>query len=294
MIPLETWRAQAQYFNVEEQKIAYWTDQSAGEEAPWLILIHGYPTSSWDWTGLWPRLAKRFRLAAADMLGFGLSAKPADYYYAIADQASLYESLASKLQISEAHIFAHDYGDTVAQELLARANEGAATFTIQSICFLNGGLFPEQHHARLVQKLGLSPFGPLMSVLLTKKQLRKSFDAIFGAETKASEEEIDAHWALIEENGGKRVMHKLLQYIPQRIEFRERWVGALQHASIPLRVIDGAVDPVSGRHMAEHYRKLVPSPDTVILDEIGHYPHTEAPQQVGDHFMAFHDRLSAA
>ena len=42
-----------------------------------------------------------------------------------------------------------------------------------------------------------------------------------------------------------------------RITHRERWVGALQNSPVPLKVIDGALDPVSGMHMAEHYQKLV-------------------------------------
>src|SRR5262245_14381483 len=53
---------------------------------------------------------------------------------------------------------------------------------------------------------------------------------------------------------------QLTRYIEERQLDRERWVGALIHAPIPLRLIDGALDPVSGQHMVDRYRELIPNP----------------------------------
>jgi pimeloyl-ACP methyl ester carboxylesterase len=203
----------------------------------------------------------------------------------------LQEALLERLGVSEAHVFAHDYGDTVAQELLARAQDGALSFKINSVVFLNGGLFPEQHRARPIQKLGLSPLGSLLGAMLTRDKLRKNFDEIFGPESKASDEEIDGHWALMNERGGRRVFHKLLQYIPERKMMRARWVGALKETNIAMRLIDGGADPVSGRHLYNHYLEQVPKADAVLLDDIGHYPQTEAPARVLSAFRDFHKKL---
>ncbi len=74
-------------------------------------------------------------------------------------------------------------------------------------------------------------------------------------------------------------MHRLIRYMPERKVHRERWVGAMQRTSVPMRVIDGAVDPVSGAHMVARYRELITRADTVLLDGIGHYPQVEAPEQ---------------
>ena len=288
MIALETWRARTQFFQANGHQLAFWTSAQIDEERPWLVLIHGYPTSSWDWSAIWPALDQHFNLIAMDMLGFGLSDKPTHVKYSIFDQADLFEALLAHLSVGEAHIFAHDYGDTVAQELLARHHEGQLSFSAKSICFLNGGLFPEQHRARAIQKFGLTPLGFLIGTLLNRDKLRQNFDAIFGQETKASDIEIDGHWSLIEEHRGARVLHKLLQYIPERRANRERWVGAMQQTSIPLRLINGGFDPISGRHACEHYRTLIPNPDAVMFEDIGHYPHTEAPAQVIEAFFDFH------
>ncbi len=291
MKSLSAWKQQAKTLMVAGRRLAFWTSDEADESKPVLLLIHGYPTSSFDWTFVWRDLSPHFRLIALDMLGFGLSEKPRNITYSIMMQADLQEALLEHLGVSEAHILAHDYGDTVAQELLARHNEGALSFNVKSMVLLNGGLFPEQHRARPIQKLGLTPFGFLLGLLMTRTRFRQTFDQIFGPETKASDEEIDAHWSLITENGGARVLHKLLNYIPERRANRQRWVGALQDAAIPLRLIDGGADPVSGAHMYEHFKSLVPNADAVLLERIGHYPQTESPEAVAHAFLEFHRKL---
>lgn len=289
MRDLARWREKAHYADIGGRRIAYWTTKD--HEKPPLLLIHGYPTSSWDWSAVWPELKKHFHLTAMDMLGFGLSEKPRDIRYSIIHQADLQEALLEHLGIGEAHILAHNYGDTVAQELLARHNENALSFSLKSVCFLNGGLFPERHRPLPVQKLGLSPLGPLLGLMMSRTRLRQSFDQIFGADTKASDAEIDGHWSLMRESGGVGVLHKLLQYIPERVEYRERWVGALIGARTPIRLIDGGADPVSGAHLYHYYLEQVPNPDAVLFEAIGHYPQTEAPGEVTKAFLDFHRKI---
>lgn len=261
-----------------------------------LLLIHGFPTSSWDWHKLWPALAQRFpRVVAPDMMGFGFTAKPADYDYSILDQADLHEALLAHLGVARVHLLAHDYGDTVAQELLARHLDRAAAGTpgpeILSCVLLNGGLFPETHRARTIQKLLLTPLGPLLSRLMSRRGFERSFSAVFGARTQPSAQELADFWELVQRDGGNRILHKLIRYMPERIAHRARWVAALQRTRVPLRVIDGPDDPVSGAHMVARYRELVPNPDTVELPGIGHYPQVEDPQGVLRAFLEFHDRL---
>ncbi|MDE3735711.1 alpha/beta hydrolase [Pseudomonas resinovorans] len=267
------------------QRIRYWT---AGEGEP-LLLIHGFPTASWDWHYLWEPLARRFRVIACDLLGFGYSAKPRGHDYRLLEQADLKQALLAHLGVDgPVHVLAHDYGDSVAQELLARHHEGR--FNLASCVFLNGGLFPETHRPVLVQKLLLSPVGSLVGRLFSRRKLAASFAQVFGPNTQPSERELDDFWRLIAESDGPSVMHRLIHYIPERRQQRDRWVAAMQKGGVPLRVIDGAVDPISGAHMVARYRELIPNADTVQLEGIGHYPQTEAPDQVLEHYLAFHDR----
>ena len=256
-----------------------------------LLLIHGFPTASWDWEGLWPRLTERWRVLALDMIGFGFSAKPRGYRYSIADQADLHEAFLRKQGIREYHVLAHDYGDTVAQELLARQAEPGQRPRLASVAFLNGGLFPETHRPLLTQKLLLSPAGPLVASLMGKGAFARAMRRIFGADTQPDDALLDAFWQLIEFNEGRRAFPSLIRYMEERRQHRERWVGALANATVPLKLIDGAADPISGEHMAQRYRELVPRPDVTILAGVGHYPQCEAPSQVLSAYLAFRDAL---
>lgn len=285
-IPLSVWRKRSRTFVFRGQTIRYWT---VGQGEP-LLLIHGFPTASWDWHYLWQPLAQRYRVIACDMLGFGDSAKPRNHTYSLLEQADLQQALLAHLQVEQAvHIFAHDYGDSVAQELLARHYE--KRIEVASCVFLNGGLFPETHRPLLMQKLLLSPIGWLLGRAFSREALVKGFRQIFGPLTQPTESELDDYWSLVDSNHGPRILHKLITYIPERRVQRDRWVAAMQRGDIPLRVIDGAFDPISGVHMVERYRELIPDADTILLPGIGHYPQTEAPVQVLKHYLAFRDHL---
>lgn len=273
---LSAWRSSGARFDFRGHEIFYRSEGSG----PALLLIHGFPTASWDWHRIWPQLTKRFRVVAPDMLGFGFSAKPRDHEYSIFEQADLFEALAVKLEISSAVILAHDYGDTVAQELLARHHEPDARIRLSSVCFLNGGLFPESHRPRPIQKLLLTPLGPLLGRLFNERAFRRSMRPLFGAATQPSAAELAELWRLVAENEGARIAHRLIRYLPERKKHRARWAGAMIASQIPLRLINGTADPVSGLQLVERYRALIPRPDVVVLENVGHYPQLEAPERV--------------
>ena len=284
-IPLTQWEVQGEDFLFDGHRLRYW---EAGEGEP-LLLIHGFPSGSWDWHYIWRALAGRYRVIACDMLGFGFSAKPRDHTYSLLQQADIQQVLLRHLGVEHYHVLAHDYGDSVAQELLARDAQGPSR--LQSMCFLNGGLFPETHRPVLLQKLLMSPIGFLIGRRFSRKRLGATFGRVFGPNTQPSEAELDAFWPMIAYNDGPAVMHRLIHYMAERPVHRDRWVGTMQKTAVPLRVIDGAEDPISGAHMVERYRELIPNADTVLLRGIGHYPQVEAPELVLEHYLAFRDAL---
>jgi pimeloyl-ACP methyl ester carboxylesterase len=242
-----------------------------------VVLIHGFPTASWDWRHQWAALAAAGRVVALDLLGFGYADKPRRYEYSVMDHADQVEAALAAVGVTRCRILAHDYGDTVAQELLARNLPG-----LQAVTFLNGGLFPETHRATQFQRLLASPLGPLVARATTQRLFRRGFSAVFGARTQPTAADLDEAWALIAAGGGThRIAHRLIGYMEQRRRHRARWVGALTGARVPLRLICGADDPVSGAHAAARYRELVPAADVRLLDGVGHYPQLEAPERLG-------------
>jgi len=275
---LSMWKSSGQFFDWKGHSI--FVQDTAAAKKPALLLIHGFPTASYDFHLMWPELAETHRLIAFDMLGYGYSDKPARWDYSIFQQADIAEALLKSKGIESCQILAHDVGDTVAQELIARDAEGSLSFQVEKVVLLNGGLFPETHRAILVQKLMLSPLGFVFTRFMKKKKLHASLRSV--CSDRLSTNDMDAAWVLMAHNQGNLRMHKLIQYMRERRENRDRWVGALQNARMPLALIDGVEDPIAGEHMAQRFEELVPGQTVVRLAGLGHYPHLEdAPAVLG-------------
>jgi pimeloyl-ACP methyl ester carboxylesterase len=288
-LSLNDWRSRGREYRHRGHPIFY-VDEAHGA-GPVLVCIHGFPSASWDWSELWPALTRRFaRVIAIDMIGFGFSAKPRTYDYDLVDQADLHENLLRSLGVDHVHVLAHDYGVSVAQEWLARHAEGRGV-RVHSVALLNGGLFPETHRALPVQRLLVGPLGPLIARLGSRARFESTLRAVFGPDTPPTPMQLEAFWALWTHDGGDRIAHKLIRYILDRRRHRDRWVGALQTTQVPLRLINGSADPISGAHLVERYRELVPNPDVVALDRVGHYPQVEAPGRVLDAYLPFVERV---
>ncbi len=261
-------------------------------DGPLLILLHGFPSATFDFAAIEPSLTAHFRVIACDFIGFGLSEKPPKYPYSLVDQANLVTALARKVGVREAHLLAHDYGVSVAQELIARTQEDGAQsdsiLHIKSVCYLNGGIFPEMHRPRFVQKLLVGPFGRFVARFMSERLFRRGMRDIFGPATPPSDAFLADTWWQLRQDDGHLVLPKLLGYMAERRIQRDRWVNAVLDSPIPSRLISGPEDPVSGGAMADRYEADVQNADVVRLPGIGHYPQVEAPEAVRDAFFAFH------
>ena len=251
-----------------------------------LLLLHGFPTSSFDYHKIWRELAGKFSVLTYDLIGYGFSAKPSDFNYTTSQQADVLQSLLEHLKIKKIHILAHDYGNTITLELLARDAERRLNFSIESICFLNGALFPETHRPILAQKILISPLGFVFGKLISDKMFKNGLSSVFGAETQPTAAELNDYAALFKHNGGKRIAHKLIRYMSEREKYRARWVGALEKMTQPFLFINGSADKVSGKHLVERFRELFPAQKNIIeLEKVGHFPHLETPEVVLKHFF---------
>ncbi len=177
------------------------------------------------------------------------------------------------------------------------AEHAYGALRIESITWLNGGLFNETYTPRLMQKvLSRTPLGDLMSPLqgspLSRRLIEPTINEMFGPDTKPSRRMLDLFHEILDYNDGKRVTHKVGRFVNDRYTYRNRWVRAMRQTAVSMRLIDGPVDPNSGRHMAQRYLEIIPNPDVVMLDDnIGHWPQIEAPDAVLVHFLDHIDRL---
>jgi pimeloyl-ACP methyl ester carboxylesterase len=283
-INLDDYQHKARYMSLAGHNMAYWHEKNASPEN--VLFIHGFPSASCDWYHQWRAFEGEMNLLAMDLLGFGLSAKPFPYRYTLAEQAELIALLLKRLGWQRCHIVAHDYGDSVAQQLLFLQEEKTLSFHIQTISFLNGGLFSEAHRPLLMQKLLKSPLGPVLIPFLNKRALERGLHKIFGTKTPPKQQELDILWQLLNAQRGTRCLPALLRYIDERAIHREHWLQAMRHSEIAMQFINGRFDPISGVHMANRVQELVPKVKTVLL-EAGHYPQSEMPQEVNQILRTF-------
>ena len=282
---LNDWRRSGKFFDYKGFPVFYRQSAASGEVT---LCLHGFPSSSHDYHKIWDGLAREFSLLAFDMIGYGFSAKPSDFDYTTFNQTDVLQALLENLKIKKIHILAHDYGNTITQELLARRAENRLSFTIESICFLNGALFPETHKPILAQKILISPIGFLFGRLISDSRFKRSLATVFGADTQPTESELNDFLAVFKFNDGRRIAHKLIRYMRERQKYRERWVSALDSINVPFRFINGLEDKVSGAHLVKRFRRVCPQlSDIVELENIGHYPHFEAPGTVLQKYIEF-------
>jgi pimeloyl-ACP methyl ester carboxylesterase len=252
------------------------------EEAPPVLVLHGFPTSGADWHHAVAALGERRRVVVPDLLGYGLSEKP-DRAYSLFAQADLVAALVADLGIETVALVTHDMGDSVGGELLARSVDGALPFTIERRVLTNGSIYLDLAQLTDGQKLLRSlPDAPIV------EELVPTVDVLVGAlqMTLAPDARCDADLramaALVVHRGGNRLLARLIRYIDERAEHEHRWTGAIETHPAPLAVIWGDLDPIARFAMVE--RLLGRRADARLhrLGGVGHYPMVEAPERFNE------------
>lgn len=252
-----------------------------GGTGPHVTLLHGFPTSSWDWAPLVARWEGVEHLAV-DHLGFGDSDKPRAYGYGFLDQLEVLRQVWRRRDVDETHLVAHDYSVSIAQEVLARiAGEDWRGPDVRGVTLLNGGLFYSAIDRKLVQDLLRWPLvGPTLARLLPYHVFASEFSDVFAPDSQPSPEQLEQHWEALTRRGGRGAIADVASYLDERREREERWTAALARPARPVRYVWGLRDPVSGPSILEALRERVPEPDVVELPDAGHYPQIEAPARV--------------
>jgi pimeloyl-ACP methyl ester carboxylesterase len=289
---LKKWREEGQILELQGKKIFVHDQGPKVDDA--VFIVHGYPGSSWDFQGVVERIGDKARTVIMDMRGFGLSEKPLEgtyqETYTLALQADLYEALAEKLGLKSVILVAHDMGQTVGLELMARFEESRTVFRIRHAILLDG--------STLVDMIQLQPF---QAQLLKEPAVASDddmpwqdivnlFPGTFGKETKARDdfdEIVTCMSHQIDHDHGSRVMGSIGHYLKERKEEFGRWSRTLftfKHA--PMTVIWGVQDPVAVIAMADRIKKERPVTDLYKYEDSGHWPSIEWPDRIGDAIIA--------
>jgi pimeloyl-ACP methyl ester carboxylesterase len=246
---------------------------------PTLLLLHGFPTWSYDYAEVASDLARDHDVITLDFLGYGASDKPNPYEYSVAESADIVEDLTAHLGVKSTQLVIHDYGGIVGQELVDRANRGQLGFAIDSLIMLNCGIVYSAYRPTRSQKLLILPVvGKLLASRVSAGRVRSLLDAVRGS--RLTDTEFDDLWLGMSRQNGQKLWHLLIKYNAERQVHHRRWEAALASWAGPLHLVWGPDDPVSGRHVLQQAVKVLPQATVTELAGVGHYPQSEAPQAV--------------
>lgn len=268
---VDTWRESGTWLRIGDYNIF---TRMEGQGKP-LLMLHGFPTASYDYARLVPLLADRYRCILFDFLGFGFSDKPRPHEYSLFEQADIAAAIAAHYDAEQCAILTHDMGNSVALELLKRR-----AFQVDKLVMLNGSVLLKYYRPLITQRLLLNPVtGPLIVGLrlVSKRAFARQFGSVFAQPPDAAE--IDAFWSLIGYNDGMGIYHRLIRYLNERKVHEYGWLDALANHTTMLTVIWGQRDPVSVPKIALAVLERRPDAAYFRLDDVGHYPQWEAPER---------------
>lgn len=277
---IATWTAMGRRIRVAGADLApqdvFVVDVAASDEdrlEP-LLVVHGFPTCSYDWAHLLDRLRRSRRVVLVDLPGFGLSDKP-DIAYRIATHADAIAAVAAALGLERFAVLSHDMGDTVVGELLARHLEGTWPVDITRRVVTNGSIYIDMAHLTDGQLMlldlpdGRTERGPGPELLA----------ASLVATLAASHRDLDLteHARLVCHLDGDTLLARTVRYIEERRTTEARFTGAIESHPSPLHVVWGPEDPIAVAAMAERLQQARPDASLRWIDGAGHYPQIEDP-----------------
>lgn len=269
---------------------------SAGD--PPVVVLHGFPSCSFDWREVLDALGTGGRrVVLFDFVGFGLSDKP-DRRYGIEFHADTTAVLLEAIGIDRCVLVTHDMGDSVGGEILARAmspsdvepNDVAPRWSAGPVDVVrrvvsNGSIYLDLADLTAGQQLLMSlpdeKIGADLADAVTAESFSRGLGLVFSADHPASDAELVAQSELAMTNDGLLLMPRLIRYLEDRRRAERRYTGAIETHPSPLTVIWGEVDPVARFEMVEVLEGHRSDASIVSLDGVGHYPMIEDPISFG-------------
>lgn len=298
---LTEWQQLGDFIDVGPDRLFVVDSPPTGvETAPPVLIIHGFPTSSVDWSSALPSLCASRRVVLFDLPGFGLSAKP-DRRYSIGSAADATEGLINRLGLRDFDLVTHDMGDTVGGELLARDLEGTfadgdGDLRVRRRIVTNGSIYLEM--ARLTdgqQALWSAPDEILDPQATPNAELLTfALTATLAPSGSPSSNPDPAAVRLAAEavchDDGARLLPRLIRYLDDRRDNEARYTGAIESHPAPLGIVWGAEDPIALVDMARKLAGRREDAHLIELPGVGHYPMIESPAAFASAVLSQLDR----
>ncbi len=265
----------------------HYVDEGAG--AP-IVLVHGVPTWSFLFRRIIAGLARRYRCVAPDLLGFGLSDKPAQFDYDPAVLARYVGDLIDSLNLEHITLVVHDWGGPLALPYAYRRPGNVARLVISNSWLWPAAgdrraatlaaLFDTDVFARLERKFGLTSRSFLALAVGDRHALTPAIRRQYSAPLEAPE---DRSGVIALARAIKRAEPWLAVQWQQSSLLRE----------LPALILWGMRDVVFTRRDLDRWRGLFRAPEVHRLERVGHFVPEEASDicvHAIDAFMSVHDR----
>lgn len=291
--PSSTARPVVTFHVVKVRGLDIFYREAGPANAPTILLLHGFPSSSHMFRDLIPRLAERYHVIAPDYPGFGNSSAPAPeaFAYDFANVTAVMDEFVTMIGINRYALYMQDYGGPIGIRLAI--------------------LHPERVRALVVQNAvaNVEGWNPAIVAGFAKGWVRrtteteKAFRAAFTADATRFQyvegvsrpDRIDPDaWivdqALLDRPGNDRIQIELLYQYQHNIALYPRWQAFLKSAKLPTLVLWGENDPIFTTKGRDLYQALVPGTE-VHSYAAGHFAlETHAPE-IADAMLDFLDRL---
>lgn len=281
-LELSKWEHHGAYITIKKGKgLKVFVQEVGNSEATpnkTLLLLHGFPESSFSYHLVLKGLQQYFeRIILFDFPGYGFSDKPrAGYSYSLLKQADVALEVWKHFGVSGGHLLAHDMGNSVATELVAREVENTIptwfSAGFKSYTFTNGSIVLKFAELRIMQKLLLTSLGKFVSALSNKRIFRHQIKSAHG-DAPLSEVEISRLWSMITHNKGRTITHLTIKYLLDRKKYEAiRWLPAMANTKIPIHICWGEKDKVANLKIAYYLKeKVCPQAQLTIMKNTGHF-----------------------
>jgi len=261
----------SRFVDVEGVRVHY---QEAGDaNAPALVLIHGFASSTLVWSKVFLRLAAAgFRVIAIDMLGFGYSGKPRYGEYTIAGQATLVVSLLDRLKIKRATLVGSSYGGAVAATCALDYPQRVDRLVLIGTVNNNRPL-----DYKLMRVFSSRVFGDVVSPLLigSRRLLRRRMKRVYDRhEWVLDERRVDARHLLLRASGTQRAIIRTVRcWDAERISREAHLIKQ------PTLLLWGENDIEIPLADGERLHDQIPGSRLIVFLNCGHIPHEEYPEE---------------
>lgn len=258
--------------------------EAGPRDAPVLLLLHGFPSSSQMYRDLIPRLADRYRIIAPDYPGFGQSAAPSpdQFDYSFDHYAVLMDKLTRKLGLQRYALYVMDYGAPVGFRLAASHPERITALVVQNgNAYLEGiGEFWDPIKAYWKDN-SADNRERIRQAALTLEATRWQYLHGVKDPTLVSPDAYMLDQAYLDRPGNNEIQLAMIHDYRTNLPMYPEWQAYFREHQPPTLVIWGKNDQIFLAAGAEPFRRDNPGAEVHFLDT-GHFAlETHGPQIAG-------------